>query len=131
MTTTLKYHVCNLIIRQNDKNKFSPSEIAEEMLNFYSKKVGDTSSTDFTTILKKSLEEEENELLKAFIAYTLNFFMMLIIYPREESEEKKKLMEIGKPVLKESFENIMNLLHSEKGNDVIKEMSNEHQLLKK
>ena len=35
---TLTYQVCNLIIEQNEKGRFSPSEIAKDMLDFFTKK---------------------------------------------------------------------------------------------
>ena len=128
--TTLTYQVCNLIIEQNEKGRFSPSEIAKDMLDFFTKKTGDVSTIEFTAFLLNSLEKEKNEILRLFIQYTLNFFMMSELYHREDSEEKEKLMEMGKPLVKDSFENIINFLKSKEANESVKELSITHQIEK-
>ena len=128
--TTLTYKVCNLIIEQNEKGRFSPSEIAKDMLDFFTKKTGDVSTIEFTTFLLNSLEKEKNEVLRLFIQYTLNFFTMSELYHREDSEEKKVLMEMVKPLLKDSFENIMNFLKSKEAIESLKELSVTHQIVK-
>ena len=128
--TTLTYQVCNLIIEQNEKGRFSPSEIAKDMLDFFAKKTGDVSTIEFTTFLLNSLEKEKNEILRLFIQYTLNFFIILTLHDKEDSEEKKVLMEMGKPRVKDSFENIMNFLKSKEAIKLLKELSIYHQLEK-
>tara|TARA_B100001094_G_C18084029_1_gene746792 strand:- start:188 stop:589 length:402 start_codon:yes stop_codon:yes gene_type:complete len=128
--TTLTYKVCNLIIEQNEKGRFSPSEIAKDMLDFFTKKTGDVSTIEFTAFLLNSLEKEKNEILRLFIQYTLNFFTMSELYHREDSEEKKVLMEMVKPLLKDSFENIMNFLKSKEAIESLKELSVTHQIVK-
>lgn len=128
--TTLRYQVCNLIIEQNEKGRFSPEEIAKDMINFYAQKLGDVSSIEFMSFLLNSLEKEKNEVLKLFIQYTLNFYMMLDLYHREDSEEKELLMIMGKTQVKDSFENIINFLKTEKGNESLKELSITHQIIK-
>jgi hypothetical protein len=128
--TTLKYQVCNLIIKQNDKGRFSPEDIAKDMINFYAQKLGDISTTEFMSFLLNSLEKEKNELLKLFITYTLNFYMMLELYSREDSEEKEKLMEMAKPNVKGSFENITNFLKSKDCKESLEELSVTHQIVK-
>ena len=127
---TLTYQVCNLIIEQNEKGRFSPSEIAKDMLDFFTKKTGDVSTIEFTTFLLNSLEKEKNEILRLFIQYTLNFFIILTLHDKEDSEEKKVLMEMGKPRLKNSFENIMNFLKSKEAIESLKELSVTHQIVK-
>ena len=82
------------------------------------------------SFLLNSLEKEKNEILKLFIQYTLNFFMMLELYHREDSEEKEKLMEIAKPTLKNSFEELINFLKSKEGIESVKELSITHQIVK-
>ena len=128
--TTLTYKVCNLIIEQNEKGRFSPSEIAKDMLDFFAKKTGDVSTIEFTTFLLNSLEKEKNEILRLFIQYTLNFFMMSELYHREDSEEKEKLMEMGKPLVKDSFEELIKFVHSNEGYESLKELRITHQLEK-
>jgi len=127
---TLTYRVSKLIIKQNEKGRLSPSEIAKDMLDFFTKKTGDLSTIEFTAFLLNSLEKEKNEVLKLFIKYTLNFFMMSELYHREDSEEKEKLMEMGKPLVKDSFENIINFLKSKEANESVKELSITHQIEK-
>ena len=128
--TTLTYKVCDLIIEQNEKGRFSPGEIAKDMLDFFTKKTGDLSTKEFMNFLLNSLEKEKNEILRLFIQYTLNFFMMSELYHREDSEEKEVLMEMGKPLLKNSFEELINFLKSEKGIESVKELSITHQIVK-
>lgn len=128
---TLTYQVSKLIIEQNEKNIFSPSEIAKDMLDFFAKKTGDVSTKEFTDFLLNSLEKEKNEILRLFIQYTLNFFIILTVHDKEDSEEKKVLMEMGKPRLKDSFENIMNFLKSKGGTESVKELSITHQIEKR
>ena len=127
---TLTYRVSKLIIKQNEKGRLSPSEIAKDMLDFFTKKTGDVSTIEFTAFLLNSLEKEKNEILRLFIQYTLNFFMMSELYHREDSEEKEKLMEMGKPLVKDSFENIINFLKSKEANESVKELSITHQIEK-
>lgn len=127
---TLTYQVCNLIIEQNEKGRFSPSEIAKDMLDFFAKKTGDVSTIEFTTFLLNSLEKEKNEILRLFIQYTLNFFIILTLHDKEDSEEKKVLMEMGKPRVKDSFENIMNFLKTEECKESLKKLSITHQIIK-
>ena len=128
--TTLTYKVCNLIIEQNEKGRFSPSEIAKDMLDFFAKKTGDVSTIEFTTFLLNSLEKEKNEILRLFIQYTLNFFIILTLHVKEDSEEKKVLMEMGKPRVKDSFEELINFLKSKEGIESVKELSITHQIEK-
>ena len=128
--TTLTYKVCDLIIEQNEKGRFSPGEIAKDMLDFFTKKTGDLSTKEFMNFLLNSLEKEKNEILRLFIQYTLNFFMMSELYHREDSEEKEVLMEMGKPLLKNSFEELINFLKSEEGIESVKELSITHQIVK-
>tara|TARA_B100000482_G_C12535097_1_gene270012 strand:- start:411 stop:818 length:408 start_codon:yes stop_codon:yes gene_type:complete len=127
---TLTYQVCNLIREQNEKGRFSPGEIAKDMLDFFSEKTGDVSNKEFMNFLLNSLEKEKNEILRLFIQYTLNFFTMSELYHREDSEEKKVLMEMVKPLLKDSFENIMNFLKSKEAIESLKELSVTHQIVK-
>lgn len=127
---TLTYRVSKLIIKQNEKGRFSPSEIAKDMLDFFSKKTGDVSTIEFTEFLLNSLEKEKNEILRLFIQYTLNFFIILTLHDKEDSEEKKVLMEMGKPRVKDSFENIMNFLKTEECKESLKELSVTHQIVK-
>ena len=129
--TTLTHQVSKLIIKQNEKSIFSPGEIAKDMLDFFSKKTGDVSTKEFMNFLLNSLEKEKNEILRLFIQYTLNFFMMSELYHREDSEEKEKLMEMGKPLVKDSFENIINFLKSKEAIESVKELSITHQIAKK
>ena len=128
--TTLTYQVCNLIKEQNEKGRFSPSEIAKDMLDFFSKKTGDVSTIEFTEFLLNSLEKEKNEVLRLFIQYTLNFFIILTVHDKEDSEEKKVLMEMGKPRLKNSFEELIKFVQSNEGYESVKELSITHQLEK-
>ena len=128
--TTLTYQVCNLIIEQNEKGRFSPGEIAKDMLDFFAEKTGDVRNKEFMNFLLNSLEKEKNEILRLFIQYTLNFFTMSELYHREDSEEKKVLMEMVKPLLKDSFENIMNFLKSKEAIESLKELSVTHQIVK-
>ena len=128
--TTLTYQVCNLIIEQNEKGRFSPGEIAKDMLDFFTKKTGDVSTIEFTTFLLNSLEKEKNEVLKLFIQYTLNFFIILTVHDKEDSEEKKVLMEMGKTRVKDSFEELINFLKSKEGIESVKELSITHQIEK-
>jgi len=127
---TLTYKVSKLIIEQNEKGRFSPSEIAKDMLDFFTKKTGDVSTIEFTAFLLNSLEKEKNEILRLFIQYTLNFFIILTLHDKEDSEEKKVLMEMGKPRVKDSFENIMNFLKSKEAIESLKELSVTHQIVK-
>ena len=127
---TLTYQVCNLIIEQNEKGRFSPSEIAKDMLDFFTKKTGDVSTIEFTTFLLNSLEKEKNEVLRLFIQYTLNFFIILTLHDKEDSEEKKVLMEMGKPRVKDSFEELIKFVHSNEGYESLKELSITHQIVK-
>ena len=127
---TLTYQVCNLIIEQNEKGRFSPSEIAKDMLDFFTKKTGDVSTMEFTAFLLNSLEKEKNEVLRLFIQYTLNFFIILTVHDKEDSEEKKVLMEMGKPRLKNSFEELIKFVQSNEGYESVKELSVTHQLEK-
>ena len=127
---TLTYKVSKLIIEQNEKGRFSPSEIAKDMLDFFTKKTGDVSTIEFTAFLLNSLEKEKNEILRLFIQYTLNFFIILTLHDKEDSEEKKVLMEMGKPRVKDSFEELMNFLHSKEGIKSVKELSITHQIVK-
>ena len=127
---TLTYQVCNLIIEQNEKGRFSPSEIAKDMLDFFTKKTGDVSTMEFTAFLLNSLEKEKNEVLRLFIQYTLNFFIILTVHDKEDSEEKKVLMEMGKPRVKDSFEELIKFVHSNEGYESLKELSITHQLEK-
>jgi len=76
------------------------------------------------------LEKEKNEILRLFIQYTLNFFIILTLHDKEDSEEKKVLMEMGKPRVKDSFENIMNFLKSKEAIKSLKELSVTHQIVK-
>ena len=128
--TTLTYQVCNLIREQNEKGRFSPSEIAKDMLDFFTKKTGDVSTMEFTAFLLNSLEKEKNEVLRLFIQYTLNFFIILTVHDKEDSEEKKVLMEMGKPRVKDSFEELIKFVHSNEGYESLKELSITHQLEK-
>jgi hypothetical protein len=112
------------------KGRFSPEEIAKDMINFYAQKLGDVSSIEFMSFLLNSLEKEKNEVLKLFIQYTLNFYIMLDLYHREDSEEKELLMIMGKPQVKDSFENIINFLKTEKGKESLEELSITHQIKK-
>tara|TARA_B100001093_G_scaffold210420_1_gene202026 strand:- start:31 stop:438 length:408 start_codon:yes stop_codon:yes gene_type:complete len=128
--TTLTYQVCNLIIEQNEKGRFSPSEIAKDMLDFFAKKTGDVSTIEFTTFLLNSLEKEKNEVLRLFIQYTLNFFIILTVHVKEDSEEKKVLMEMGKPRLKNSFEELIKFVQSNEGYESLEKLSIYHQLEK-
>ena len=128
--TTLQYQVCKLLLEQNKKGRFSPEEIAKDMINFYVQKLGDISNEEFMSSLLNSLEKEKNEVLKLFIQYTLNFFMMLELYHRKDSEEKEKLMEMGKPLVKDSFEELINFLKSKEGTESVKELSITHQIVK-
>ena len=121
--TTLTYQVCNLLLKQNMKGRFSPEEIAKDMINFYAQQLGDVSTIEFMSFLLNSLEKEKNEVLKLFIQYTLNFYIMLDLYHREDSEEKKELMEMGKPQVKNSFENIINFLKTEEGKESLEKLS--------
>ena len=127
---TLTYQVCNLIIEQNEKGRFSPSEIAKDMLDFFAKKTGDVSTIEFTAFLLNSLEKEKNEVLRLFIQYTLNFFIILTVHDKEDSEEKKVLMEMGKPRLKNSFEELIKFVQSNEGYESVKELSVTHQIVK-
>ena len=127
---TLTYQVCNLIIEQNEKGRFSPSEIAKDMLDFFTKKTGDVSTIEFTAFLLNSLEKEKNEVLRLFIQYTLNFFIILTVHDKEDSEEKKVLMEMGKPRLKNSFEELIKFVQSNEGYESVKELSVTHQIVK-
>ena len=52
------------------------------------------------------------------------------LYHREDSEEKEVLMEMGKPLLKNSFEELINFLKSEEGIESVKELSITHQIVK-
>ena len=128
--TTLTHQVCKLIIEQHKKGRLSPGEIAKDMLDFFIKKTGDLSTKEFMNFLLNSLEKEKNEILRLFIQYTLNFFMMSELYHREDSEEKEVLMEMGKPLLKNSFEELINFLKSEEGIESVKELSVTHQIVK-
>ena len=128
--TTLTHRVSKLLLEQNEKGRFSPSEIAKNMLDFFAEKTGDVSTVEFTTFLLNSLEKEKNEVLKLFIKHTLKFFTMLELYHREDSEEKEKLMEMGKPLVKDSFEELINFLHSKEGIKSVKELSITHQIVK-
>ena len=121
--TSLRYQVCNLLLRQNNKGKFCPYEIGKDMIDFYTKKVGNMSAKEFTSFLLNSSEKQENKLLKAFILFTLNFFMMVTISSSEETDETRKIIDIGKPIMQKSFENIINILHSEDCMDILKELS--------
>ena len=127
---TLTCQVCNLIIKQNEKGRFSPSEIAQDMLDFFTKKTGDVSTIEFTEFLLNSLEKEKNEILRLFIQYTLNFFTMSEIYHREDSEEKKVLMEMVKPLLKNSFEELIKFIQSKEAIESLKELSVTNQIVK-
>tara|TARA_B100001758_G_scaffold245755_1_gene259386 strand:+ start:583 stop:984 length:402 start_codon:yes stop_codon:yes gene_type:complete len=128
--TTLTHQVSKIIIEQHEKGRLSPGEIAKDMLDFFTKKTGDLSTKEFMNFLLNSLEKEKNEILRLFIQYTLNFFMMSELYHREDSEEKEVLMEMGKPLLKNSFEELINFLKSEKGIESVKELSITHQIVK-
>ena len=128
--TTLTYQVSKLLIEQHEKGRLSPSEIVKDMLDFFTKKTGDLSTKEFMNFLLNSLEKEKNEILRLFIQYTLNFFMMSELYHREDSEEKEKLMEMGKPLLKDSFENIIKFVQSKEGIESVKELSITHQIVK-
>jgi len=112
------------------KGRYSPEEIAKDMINFYAQKLGDVSSIEFMSFLLNSLEKEKNEVLKLFIQYTLNFYIMLELYHREDSEEKEKLMKIGKKTVKDSFEELINFLKSKEGNESLEELSVTHQIIK-
>jgi hypothetical protein len=127
---TLTYQVCNLIIKQNEKGRFSPSEIAQDMLDFFTKKTGDVSTIEFTEFLLNSLEKEKNEILRLFIQYTLNFFIILTVHVKEDSAEKKVLMEMAKPRVKDSFEELIKFVHSNEGYESVKELSATHQIVK-
>ena len=122
--TTLQYQVCKLLLEQNKKGRFSPEEIAKDMINFYVQKLGDISNEEFMSSLLNSLEKEKNEVLKLFIQYTLNFFMMLELYHREDSEEKKKLMEMLKPTVKDSFKVLIKFLESKEGYESLEKSLN-------
>ena len=127
---TLTYRVSKLLSEQDEKGRFSPSEIAKDMLDFFAEKTGDVSTVEFTAFLLNFLEKEKNEILRLFIQYTLNFFIILTLHDKEDSEEKKVLMEMGKPRVKDSFENIMNFLKSKEAIKSLKELSVTHQIVK-
>ena len=48
---------------------------------------------------------------------------MLVLNDREDSEEKEKLMEMGKPLVKDSFEELIKFIQSKKGTETLKELS--------
>tara|TARA_B100000530_G_scaffold283888_1_gene198089 strand:+ start:63 stop:464 length:402 start_codon:yes stop_codon:yes gene_type:complete len=127
---TLTYRVVKLIIKQNEKGRFSPSEIAKDMLDFFAEKTGDVRNKEFMNFLLNSLEKEKNEILRLFIQYTLNFFTMSEIYHREDSEEKKVLMEMVKPLLKNSFEELIKFIQSKEAIESLKELSVTNQIVK-
>ena len=85
---------------------------------------------EFTAFLLNSLEKEKNEVLRLFIQYTLNFFIILTLHDKEDSEEKKVLMEMGKPRVKDSFEELIKFVQSNEGYESVKELSVTHQIVK-
>tara|TARA_B100001094_G_C17950663_1_gene680356 strand:+ start:297 stop:698 length:402 start_codon:yes stop_codon:yes gene_type:complete len=119
----LKYQVCNLIIEQKEKGRFSPREIGKDMLDFFAKKTGNVSTKEFTDFLLISLEKEENKLLKLFIQYTLYYYTELVLSDSKDSEEKKVLMEMAKPRVKNSFEELIKFVESKECYESIKELS--------
>ena len=128
---SLKYQVCNLISEQQRKGRLNADEIGKDMLDFYMKKYNIESTKEFMSFLHNQIMTEKNKLLKLFIIYTLNYVMIQEILHKEDSEEKEKMIEMGKPNLKNSFEEIGNFLKTKECNDAVKELSIWHQICKR